>query len=185
MTSEYRVRHEADTRAKPIKRPIKWTIPWNQENFVVMTSSWGSQASVSLWLERFLNLMMMLTWQGLGFYTMTYSSWWDGLGRVFMYKGTCVPLFVWLFDILHHITKSIIQTYKHPFSREKKQHNQVRNMYLPQALTAESSALESRQIGGGNYRYRTRRTSPWSRFGRWVLAGVSIFVALVFLLMVL
>jgi hypothetical protein len=50
-------------------------------------------------------------------------------------------------------------------------------MYLlPQALNpaAEAATLESRQLGGGNYRYRTRRRTPWSSWGRWVLAGILI-----------
>ena len=58
-------------------------------------------------------------------------------------------------------------------------------MYLPQALDASASAsslLEGRQLG--RTRYRTRRT-PWSSWGRWVLAGILIAVALVLVFLVL
>ena len=55
-------------------------------------------------------------------------------------------------------------------------------MYLPQALSPDSEIV-ARQLGYG-YRYRNRH-SAWYRWGRWVLAGILIFIGLAFLFLIL
>ncbi|KAM3075147.1 hypothetical protein ACMFMG_007399 [Clarireedia jacksonii] len=59
-------------------------------------------------------------------------------------------------------------------------------MYLPiDTREAESNLVSRATCYDRYYGYYSCRRSAWSRFGRWILAGILIFIALFFLFVIM